>query len=320
MKTSYFSRFTCMALACVSLNALAQTFPTKPIKFIVPFPAGSATDNLGRVVAQAMGEALGQVITVENKAGSNGVIGAELVKASAGDPYTLLVTTSTTQAANVSLYKKLNYDPVKDFTPIGKIGVTGFVLMVKPDLPPKDIKEFAAFAKSNPGKLAFGHGSSGSLVSAAQFNHIAGIEAINVPYKGIPPAMIDLIGGQIQYVFVDVGNAATQAAGGKLRALGITTAKRSALVPTVPPIGDTLKGYDISAWFGLMAPANIPADAAKKLADTLQAVLLKPEVKAKIQSTGVDLDVQSPAELAKTIDSEIKKWASWVKAANIQPE
>jgi tripartite-type tricarboxylate transporter receptor subunit TctC len=314
----------CAAVLCstAQLQAQAQTstYPTKPIKFIVPFPAGSATDNLGRVVAQAMSEALGQTITVENKAGSNGILGAEFVKNQTADPYTLLVTTSTTQAANVSLYKKLNYDPVKDFTPIGKIGVTGFVLMVKPDFPAKDVKEFAAWGKANPGKLAFGWGSSGSLVSAAQFNQTANIDAVSVPYKGIPPAMVDLMGGQVQYVFVDVGNAATQATGGKLRALGITTAKRAGLMPTVPPIGDTFKGYDISAWFGLMAPAGIPADVTKKLSDTLAAVLAKPDVKTKVATTGIDLDVQNSAELAKTIDAEIKKWAGWVKAANITAE
>jgi tripartite-type tricarboxylate transporter receptor subunit TctC len=307
-------------LSVISLSSAAQSYPNKPIKFVVPFPAGSATDNLGRVVAQAMSEVLGQTIVVENKAGSFGILGADFVKAAAGDPYTLLVTTSTVQAANVSLYKKLSYDPVKDFTPIGKIGVTGFVLMVKPDFPAKDVKEFAAYGKANPGKLAYGHGSSGSLVSAAQFNQLAVVDAVSVPYKGIPPAMVDLMGGQVQYVFVDVGNAATQTAGGKLRPLGVTTAKRAGLLPNVPPIGDTLKGYDISAWFGLMAPAGIPADVAKKLSDTLLAVLAKPEVKTKVQATGIDLDVQNGAELAKTIDAEIKKWAGWVKAANITPE
>jgi tripartite-type tricarboxylate transporter receptor subunit TctC len=315
-----FKTLALTVLACAAVSAQAQTYPAKPIRFVVPFPAGSATDNLGRVIALAMSEALGQTITVENKAGSNGIIGAEFVKNQTADPYTLLVTTSTTQAANVSLYKKLSYDPVKDFTPIGKIGVTGFVLMVKPDFPAKDVKDFIAWGKTHPGALAFGHGSSGSLVSAAQFNAMANIDSVNVPYKGIPPAMVDLMGGQIQYVFVDVGNAATQAAGGKLRPLGVTTAKRAGLVPTVPPIGDTLKGYDISAWFGLMAPAGIPADVAKKLTDTLIAVLAKPEVKAKIAATGIDLDVQNSAELAKTIDAEIKKWAGWVKAANITPE
>ncbi|MEN9670547.1 MAG: hypothetical protein RL018_824, partial [Pseudomonadota bacterium] len=168
MKTTFKLLATsCFAglMALGGVNTHAQTFPSKPLKFVVPFPAGSATDTVGRVVAQAMSDALGQPIAVDNKAGANGIPGADSVKAAVGDPYTLLVTTSTTQAANVSLYKKLPYDPVKDFTPIGMIGNTGFILMVKPEFPAKDMKEFVAYAKAN--KLAYGHGSSGSLVSGA---------------------------------------------------------------------------------------------------------------------------------------------------------
>jgi tripartite-type tricarboxylate transporter receptor subunit TctC len=250
---------------------------------------------VGRILAQAMSESLGQPITVENKAGANGIPGADFVKTAQGDPYTLLVTTSTTQAANVSLYKKIPYDPVKDFTPIGKIGGTGFILMVKPDFPAKDMKEFVAYAKTN--KLAYGHGSSGSLVSGALVANLGGFEALGVPYKGIPQAMTDLLGGQIQFAFADVGNAMTQIRG-----------------------GTTVKGYDVSAWFALMAPAGVPADAAKKLETTLKAVLAKPEVKEKLANAGIDLDVQDSAQLAKTIDAEIKKWAGWVKLAGIQPE
>ena len=310
----------CVALgaAVFSQTALAQAYPTKPLKFVVPFPAGSATDNVGRILAQAMSEALGQPIAVENKAGANGIPGADAVKSATADPYTLLVTTSTTQAANVSLYKKLPYDPVKDFTPIGKIGETGFILMVKPDFPAKDMKEFLSYAKAN--KLAYGHGSSGSLVSGALVAQLGGFEALGVPYKGIPPALTDLMGGQLQFAFADVGNAVTQINGGRLRGLGVTTAKRAGKAPTVPSIGETVKGYEVSAWFALMAPANIPADAAKKLSDTFKAVLAKPEVKEKMANAGIDLDVQDPAALAKTIDAEIKKWSGWVKLAGIQPE
>jgi tripartite-type tricarboxylate transporter receptor subunit TctC len=173
-------RALCASFAVAALSAFAlpaahaQSYPNKPIKFVVPFSAGSATDNVGRILAQAMGEAMGQPITVENKAGANGILGAEVVKAAPADGYTFLVTTSTTQAANVHLYRKLPYDPVKDFTPIGKIGETGFILMVNTDFPAKDMKEFVAYAKANPGKLAFGHGSSGSLVSAAMLTELAG--------------------------------------------------------------------------------------------------------------------------------------------------
>jgi hypothetical protein len=184
---------TVSLLSGLSGQAMAQAYPSKPIKFVVPFSAGSATDAVGRIVAQAMGEALGQPTSVENKAGANGILGAEAVKASAGDGYTFLVTTSTTQAANVSLYKKLSYDPVKDFTPIGKIGETGFILMVQNDFPAKDMKEFIAHGKANPGKLAYGHGSSGSLVSAALLGQMAGLEFLSVPYKSIPPALTDLL-------------------------------------------------------------------------------------------------------------------------------
>jgi tripartite-type tricarboxylate transporter receptor subunit TctC len=303
-----------------STTAIAQSYPNKPMKFVVPFSAGSATDNVGRILAQAMGEALGQTITVENKAGANGILGAEAVKAAPADGYTFLVTTSTTQAANVHLYRKLPYDPVKDFTPIGKIGETGFILMVNTDFPAKDMKEFVAYAKANPGKLAFGHGSSGSLVSAAMLTELAGLQTINVPYKSIPPALTDLLGGQIQFAFADTGNAVSQMNGGRMRGLGVTTKKRAGKAPAVPPIGETVKDYNVSAWFGLMAPAGIPADVQKKATATLMAVLAKPDVREKIQGAGIDLDVEDSATLAKTIDAEIKKWGGWVKTAGITPE
>jgi tripartite-type tricarboxylate transporter receptor subunit TctC len=309
-----------VALSCLSAQAMAQGFPNKAVKFVVPFPAGSATDVVGRIVAQAMGDALGQAATVENKAGANGILGAEAVKGAAGDPYTLLVTTSTTQAANVSLYKKLPYDPVKDFTPIGKIGETGFILMVPSDFPAKDMKEFIAHGKANPGKLAYGHGSSGSLVSAALLGQMAGLETVSVPYKGIPPALTDLLGGQLQFAFADVGNAVSQMNGGRLKGLGVTTARRAGKAPQVPPIGDTVKDYAVSAWFGLMAPANLPPEAQAKLQATFLAVMAKPEVREKIQNAGIDVDVQDSAQLARTIEGEIKKWALWVKAANISAE
>ena len=313
--------FVLAALSALGLTAAhAQTYPSKPIKFVIPFSAGSATDNVGRIMAQAMGDAMGQTITVENRAGANGILGAEAVKAAPADGYTFLVTTSTTQAANVHLYRKLPYDPVKDFTPIGKIGETGFILMVNTDFPAKDMKEFVAYAKANPGKLAFGHGSSGSLVSAAMLGELAGLQTINVPYKSIPPALTDLLGGQIQFAFADTGNAVSQMNGGRMRGLGVTTKKRAGKAPNVPSIGDTVKDYNVSAWFGLMAPAGIPADVQKKATAALLAVLAKPEVREKIQGVGIDLDVEDSATLAKTIDAEIKKWGGWVKTAGITPE
>ena len=308
------------AATALAMPAFAQAYPSKPLKFVVPFPAGSATDVVGRIIAQAMGDAFGQPVAVENKAGANGILGAEAVKAAPGDGYTFLVTTSTTQAANVSLYKKLPYDPVKDFTPIGKMGETGFILMVRSEFPAKDLREFIAYGKANPGKMAYGHGSSGSLVSAALLGQMAGLDVVSVPYKGIPPALTDLLGGQLQFAFADVGNAVAQINGGRLKGLGVTTARRAGKAPTVPPIGDTVKDYAVSAWFGLMAPAGLPADVLAKAQSTFLAVMAKPEVRDKIQGAGIDVDVQDSAQLARTIDAEIRKWASWVKAANITPE
>ncbi len=321
LRRSLVASFAAAALGCCAFTAAqAQSYPSKPIKFVVPFSAGSATDNVGRILAQAMGEALGQTITVENKAGANGILGAEVVKAAPADGYTFLVTTSTTQAANVHLYRKLPYDPVKDFTPIGKIGETGFILMVNNDFPAKDMKEFVAYAKANPGKLAFGHGSSGSLVSAAMLTEMVGLQTVNVPYKSIPPALTDLLGGQIQFAFADTGNAVSQRNGGRMRGLGVTTRKRASKAPNVPPIGDTVKDYNVSAWFGLMAPAGIPSDVQKKVTATLMAVLAKPDVRERVQGVGIDLDVEDSATLAKTIDAEIKKLGGWVKSAGITPE
>ncbi|HPU50022.1 MAG TPA: tripartite tricarboxylate transporter substrate binding protein [Burkholderiaceae bacterium] len=310
-----------LAAAGLPSGARAQTFPSRALRFVVPFPAGSATDTVARIVAQAMGDALGQPVAVDNKPGANGILGAEQVKAAPADGYTMLVTTNTTQAANVSLYKKLSYDPVKDFTPIGKIGLTGFVLMVRPDFPAATLKDFLAHAKANPGKLSFGHGSAGSLVSGALLNKMGGVTATAVAYKGIPAALTDLIGGSLQYAFADVGNAVAQMKGGKLRGLAVTTPRRASRAPEVPTVAEAgLPGYEVVAWFGLMAPANLPGDVHRKLSDTLMAVLAKPDIRERIAAAGVDPDPQDAAALARTIDAEIRRWAGWVKDAGIQPE
>lgn len=308
-------------MAMASGTAHAQAFPNKAFRFVVPFPAGSATDNAARIVAQALSEELKQPIAVENKPGANGILGAEAVKQAVGDPYTILVTTNTTQAANLSLYKKLNYDPVKDFTPIAKLGITGFMLMVKPEFPANNLKEFIVYAKANPGKLSYGHGSAGSLVSGALLTQMAGIQAQGVAYKGIPPALTDLLGGTIQFAFADIGNAVAQINGGKLKGLGVTPSKRAGRTPTVPTIDESgLPGYEVVAWFGLMAPANIPKDAQQALTKATLAVLGKADVKDKLSAVGIDLDPRDSDGLAKAIDLEIKRWAKWVKDAGITPE
>ncbi len=298
----------------------AQAYPNKTLKFVVPFPAGSATDVVGRVLAEAMGKEFGQSIVVDNKAGAQGTIGANEVKAAAADGYTLLVTTSTTQAAVTSLLKKVPYDPVKDFTPIGKVATTPFVLVVTEKMPVNNLKDFITYVKANPGKVRFGQGSSGSWVSGSLFASMIDGDMQMIPYKGIPPAITDLLGGNIEVVFADLGNAQAQLKGGKVKAFGVTSLKRAAALPDLPAITEQVPGYELVPWFALMAPANLPKDIAAKLTTTLQKVLLTAEVKQKLTAGGLDIDSTDAAGLAKLIDSEIKRWGQLTKAAKIEAE
>ena len=308
------------ALLLAAPLAFAQTYPTKTIKFVVPFPAGSATDVVGRVLAEAMGKELGQSIVVDNKAGAQGTIGAGEVKNATADGYTILVTTSTTQAAVMSLLKKVPYDPIKDFTPIGKIATTPFVLIVNEKVPANDLKSFITYVKANPGKVRFGQGSSGSYVSGSLFASMIGGDMQMIPYKGIPPAITDMLGGNIEVVFSDLGNAQAQLKGGKVKAFGVTSTKRSSALPDLPAITEQVPGYELVPWFALMAPANLPKDIATKLTATLQKVLIAPEVKQKLNAGGFDIDSTDAAGLAKLIDSEIKRWGQLTKAAKIEAE
>src|SRR2546425_1856069 len=244
--------FVCTAVA-------AQTYRTRGVKLTAPSPAGSATGQVARVVGAELQQALGQAFVVENKAGAQGAIAAAEVAKAAPDGYTLMLTTNTPHAANPSLFKKLSYDPVKDFTPITRYGTTSFMLMVRPDFPAKDLKSFIAHVRSQPGKLAAGYGSSGSQVSLAMLKSMGKLDVVEVPYKGIPQAITDTMGGSLAFTFVDLSNALGQAKGGKLRGMAVTSAKRTALAPDVPALAEALPGYEIVAWFASMAPAKPPA-------------------------------------------------------------
>jgi tripartite-type tricarboxylate transporter receptor subunit TctC len=307
------------ALACAA-GAFAQPYPSKPVKLVVPFPAGSATDQVARLTGQQLQDALGQPFVVENKPGAQGSIAAAEVAKSAPDGYTLLVTTNTPQAANVSLFKKLPYDPVKDFSPVARLGTTSFVLMVKPDFPAKTLKEFIAQVKSQAGKYSSGYGSSGSQVSASMLKSMAGLDFVEAPYKGIPQAVTDVIGGSLTFTFVDLGNALGQLRGGKLKALGVTSAARSSAAPDIPAIAETLHGYELIAWFALMAPAGTPKETVAKLHDATVKGLAKPETKERFAGIGTDVAPMNPEQLGAFIKAEIAKWAKLAKEAGIQPE
>ena len=300
--------------------ASAQPYPARAVKLVVPFPAGSATDQVARLIGAQLQDALAQPFVVENKAGAQGAIAAAEVAKAPADGYTLMVTTNTPQAANVSLFKKLNYDPVKDFAPIIRLGTTSFMMMVRPDFPAKDLKGFLAHARAQPGKLSAGYGSSGSQVSLAMLKSMGRLDVLDVPYKGIPQAITDTMGGSLAFTFVDLGNALAQAKGGKLRGLAVTSAKRTALAPDVPAIAEELPGYELIAWFGLVAPAKTPQPVVQRLHDAAAKGLAKPEVKEKFAAIGTDVAPLGPAEFGKFIQSEIAHWAKLVKLAGIEPE
>ena len=314
------NRFWIFLALIFSLNVNAQSYPSKAVKLVVPFPAGSATDQVARLAGQQLQEALKQPFVVENKPGAQGAIAAEFVAKSAPDGYTLLVTTNTPQAANVSLFKKLPYDPVKDFEPVVRLSTTSFMLMVKPDFPARTLKEFLAYVRTQPGKLSAGYGSAGSQVSLAMLKSMGKLDVVEVPYKGIPQTVTDVLGGTLSFTFVDLSNALPQAKGGKLRGLAVTSAKRTALAPDVPAVAEELKGYDLIAWFALMAPAGTPKEIVQLIFESVSKSIQKNEVKEKFANIGTDVALMNPAELGAFIKSEIAHWANLVKLANIQPE
>jgi tripartite-type tricarboxylate transporter receptor subunit TctC len=290
------------------------------VKLVVPFPAGSATDQVARLAGQQLQEALKQPFVVENKPGAQGAIAAEFVARSAPDGYTLLVTTNTPQAANVSLFKKLAYDPVKDFEPVVRLSTTSFMLMAKPDFPARTLKEFLAYVRTQPGKLSAGYGSSGSQVSIAMLKSMGRLDVVEVPYKGIPQTVTDVLGGTLAFTFVDLSNALPQMKGGKLKGYAVTSARRTPLAPEVPAMAEELKGYELIAWFALMAPAGTPKEVVHSLYESSARGISRPETAEKFANIGTDVALMNPAELGAFIKSEIAHWAQLVKLAGIQPE
>ena len=308
----------CAALALAAGSALA-VYPDKPVKIVVPFPAASATDLVARVMSLELQDALGQPFVVENKPGAQGSIATDMVAKGNADGYTLLLPANT-HAANPSLYKKLPYDPVKDFVGISRLATTSLVLMVKADAPAKTLPEFMAHLKKNPGKLSAGYGSSSSQVSVSQLKKMTGVDVAEIPYKGIPLAVNDVLSGTLDFTFVDLGNALAQAKGGKLRGLAVTEAGVNPLAPEWPPMASVLPGYEITAWFVLLAPKGTPLEIVQKLQDATLKILAKPEVKEKLALIGMVPAPLKSTDTDKFVQSEVAKWGKLVKEAGIQPE
>lgn len=313
---------TLAGVACFSSAAWAQAYPNKPIKAVVPFAAGSATDQIGRAFAQKMSETLGQPIVVENKAGVNGMLGADMVAKSAPDGYTILVGTNSTNAALKSLMKKLPYDQDTAFTPVAYMGSVPLIMAVNNDVPAKTLKELVDMAKAKPTHITFASASTSQLVSTEMMAGMAGIQLTNVPYKSGPAAMTDLIGGQVNMFSADFAVMLPQVKAGKVRGLAVTSAKRSAAVPELPTVNEALglKDYELIAYFAVYAPTGTPADIVTKLNQAVNAAANSKDIQEKFAGIGFAVQPGTPEDLAKRGASETAKWAKAIKDAKIEAQ
>ncbi len=308
-------------LAAAPAQGGAQgAYPAKPIRIIVPFAAGSATDGAGRLLASALSARLGQNVLVENRAGAFGQIAAQAVTRSAPDGYTLFLTTNTTHSANPHLYRKLPYDAIKDFVPVARIGRFPFMLVVTPGLPAKSTAELIAYAKSHPDALTYGTPNSTSLVEMETIKRLGQVSIQGVQYKSSPEAIVDLSAGRLQVMISDFGTAVPQVTAGKRRALGVTTAKRSTLMPAVPPIADAVPGIDAAGWLGMFVPAGTPDTVVQRLAGELLDIASQPDMRARLGSVGVEVDPLGPQPFARFAHEQIDMWGELIRAAGIQPE
>jgi len=304
-------------------SVLAQAYPSKSIRLVVPFPPGGAVDFYARAVQPALAEALGQPVVIDNKAGASGMLGAGIVAQSAPDGYTLLLGNIASLAINVGIYDKMPYDPRKDFTHIVRTVDVNYVLVVHPSLPVKTVAELVQYAKANPGKLSYGSAGSGSLphLGTELLKAQAGIDLVHVPYKGGGPMVTDALGGQIQVVLGDQANLMPHVQTGRLRALAVATTKRSANAPNIPTIAESgLPGYDATAWQGLVGPAGMNVEVVKKINEAFNKVMVTPALRDKLIAGGLDPMGGTPAQFSRFIDSEITKWTKIAKDVGAKAE
>lgn len=308
--------------ALTSEIAIAQQFPNKPITFIVPFAAGTATDQLARKLGQIISDEIHQPVIVDPRAGANGIIGAQVAAKAKNDGYTVFITTNTTQAANQFFYSKLPYDPVKDFEPITLLGTGGLMLVVNNNATYHNVVEFVKYVKDRPGKLSFGSSTSSSRMAAELFNQMAGTSMVNVPYRSNPAAITDVIGGQIDVIFTDMATGLSQSSSGTVKALAVSTAQRNPRAPQVPTIGEeaALRGYELHYWFAAYAPAGTPKPIIDRLNQILVKAVASPAANDFYMTTGHMPEVSTPDELRKFQETEAVKWHRIITAAGIKPE
>lgn len=310
-----------LAAGAFGTKASAETWPSRPIRFVVPFAAGSATDTLARVLGQKVSQTLGQPVVVENMPGATGQIAASNIARAAPDGYSVLITSNSTHASNQALYKKLSYDHVKDFEPVTTLGTITLALVVNPKVPANTAQDLIAHAKANPGKLTFGAGSASSRLAVEMLKSQAGVDILYVPYKSNPQAVSDLLGGQIDLMFADISTTLPSARAGKLKALAVSSADRSALAPDLPTMREAgLAAYELTAWFAAFVPARTPADVVGTLNKAMVGAMTDASVRDALLAAGIEPSSSTPAELAAFVSSETKKWAEITKAAGIEPE
>ena len=328
MRCSRFARpviglLVAAVLTIVATTTLAQTWPNKPVRIIVPYPPGGVGDTFTRSLAQQLSERLGQPVLIENKPGASQIIGAELAAKAAPDGYTLFLGSVTSLAINVRSQKKLPYDPARDFAPVSLCFASPLYLVVNPTLPASSVAELIALARAKPGQLTFASvGQGGSLHLAGElFKSMTGVDMTHIPYKGSAPALADVMGGQVSMIF-DVGvSALPQVRAGKLRALAITAGRRSEGTPEYPTIAEAgVPGYEASIWFGIVAPAGTPAPVVARLSREIAQIVRTPAIRERFVPLGLDLIGGTPEEFAATMRSEIPKWARVLQDARVEPE
>ncbi len=302
-------------------SAAAQDYPSRPVKWVVGYPPGGATDILARLIGQRLSERLGQQFVIENKPGAGNNVGTEAVVTADPDGYTLLLV-NPANGINASLYAKLPFDFIRDIAPVAGIARVPNVMIVPKDFPAKTVAEFIAYAKANPGKVNMASSGNGTSIhlSGELFKAMTGVEMQHVPYRGSAPAITDMLGGRVQVMFDNLPSAISHIRAGTLRALAVTTTERSAELPDVPTVGDTVKGYEASAWFGMGAPAKTPRPIIDKLNKEVNAILAEPAMKAKIAELGGVTLIGTPEDFGKIIASETEKWAKVVKFAGARVE
>lgn len=322
MKMKNFKYIISTALAGVVLagSPALAAYPDRPITFVVPFGAGSGTDKLARVLAENVSKLVGQTVVVENKGGASGFIAAQEIARAKPDGYHIFVTSNTTHASNSALFKKLPYDPVKDFAPISKLGNIPLVLVVNPkSIPSKTVPEYIDYLKQNPDKVFFGSGSTSARIGGELFKILTGTKISNVDYKSNPQAVVDTVGGQIQMMIADAATTLPLAREGKLRALAVSTSKRTDIAPDLPTLAESgVKGYEMVAWFAAYAPAGTPEEAIKTLNQAFVKTLNDPAIVKNLQIQGIEAESSSPEELAAFQKAETEKWVDIVAKAGVE--